>query len=539
MVKQLLEIIKQTVRDKQNRLAIILWALPLFLALVFQIYGFGWNRIIPRNFVENTFTLIILLSFTFLLNQKFRTYFQIFGYLLFIIYNLFESIYYYLFKANISSSSIYILLETNSAEAREFAEFYLDKFIILMISSFLIVLFIYLFKRPILQIQKAFRFQSSLYVLGILLPLSFLIYKDFLRFNFFYLTVTSVNEYFQELENMKSYNIDKSVANIPGFEAQRDFKEATFIFVLGESTTRKRMSLYGYNRQTTPFLDGLKPELKVYTNVLSDYVFTIGALKSSLTLNGLENEDDYSIIQMMNEAGFKTYWISNQRPIGQYESLVTKIAKASDEIILKNTALAGSITPYDEILLPEFDKVLKEKAKKKFIVIHTLGTHLLYGDRYPEAFQQFEGQSPSPFNHRQAIQRSNDYDNAILYHDYIFKQIFDRIRNIDHPVYLIYFSDHGEEVYESVDFSGHAEENPTKAMYEVPFFLWMNSAFEEHYQREFITDNPYNLKHFFHTISDLNGIHFKDYDSTKTIFYQQDTLAKRKLGNGKYYEELP
>ncbi len=431
------------------------------------------------------------------------------------------------------------MLETNVAEAREFAEFYIDSFVIVMVVAFCVLLFIFVFKRPVLKIDKGFKYQFVLYLLGILLPLSYLIYKDFLRFNFFYLTITSVNEYFIEQEKMKSYNIDQSIANIPGFEIKKEFEEATFIFVLGESTTRKRMSLYGYGRKTTPFLDSIKPDLNLYNNVLSEHVYTIGALKSSLTLNGLITDNDYSIIQMMNEAGFKTFWLSNQRPIGEFESLVTKIAKASDILVLKNTALAGTITPHDDILLPEFDKVLKDNAKKKFIVLHTLGTHLLYADRYPEQFQQFEGQSPSNFNHPQANQRSNDYDNAILYHDYILKTVFEKIQDVNHPVYIIYFSDHGEEVYESLDFSGHSEENPTKAMYEVPFFIWMNSAFQQDFDREIIPDNPYNLKHFFHTFSDLNGIRFKAFDSTKTIFYQQDSSMKRKLGNGKFYEDLP
>jgi heptose-I-phosphate ethanolaminephosphotransferase len=539
MVKQLLRIIKQTVQDKENRLALLLWVLPLLLALGFQMYGFGWNRIIPRNFVENAFTLCILLCFTFLLKGKLQKVVQLVGYFLFIVYHLFESFYYYLFKANISSSSIFILLETNAAEAREFAEFYVDAFVIVMVLVFVSLLLVYVIKQPVLKVKKEFKYQALVYLLGILMPLGYLIFKDFLRFNFYYLTITSVNEYFEEQEKMESYNIDQKIANIPGFEVTTNYDEATFIFVLGESTTRKRMSLYGYNRKTTPYLDSLSPELKVYKNTLSNYVYTIGALKSSLTLNGLTSEDDYSIIQLMNEAGFKTFWLSNQRPIGEFESLVTKIAKASDELVLKNTALAGTITPFDEILLPEFDKALKDSAKKKFIVLHTLGTHLLYGDRYPKDYVQFDGQSPSNFSHPQANRRSNDYDNAILYHDYILKNIFEKVRDIRHPVYVVYFSDHGEEVYETVDFSGHSEENPTKAMYEVPFFIWMNTAFEDYFQKKYIPNNPYNLKHFFHTFSDMNGIRFKSFDSTKTIFYQQDTLGKRKLGSGKYYEDLP
>ena len=183
MVSQLFKIIKSSVQN--NRTAIILWVLPLLLAVGFQAYGFGFNRVLPRNFVENCATLIIIISFSLLFKNNWRKFFQILGYVLFIFNNLFESIYYYLFKANISASSIFILLETNLAEAREFVEFYLNPFIVFVSICFLIILIIYTIKRPIFSLPRYFKYQKLIYVFGILIPLGLMIFRGFQQYNFF------------------------------------------------------------------------------------------------------------------------------------------------------------------------------------------------------------------------------------------------------------------------------------------------------------------------------------------------------------------
>ncbi|MBS3739187.1 sulfatase-like hydrolase/transferase [Mesohalobacter halotolerans] len=537
MASTLFKTIKGLVR--QNKEAITFWLLPLFLAFVFQAYGFGLNRILPRNFVENSAILVIIISFSLIFKGKWQYLFQFFGYFIFVINNLFESIYYYLFKANISASSIFILLETNLAEAREFVEFYLNPFIVLMIISYLILFVYYFLKRPVFSLPKFHKYQTLLYFLGILIPLSLMIYRGFQQYNFLYLSVSSVFEYVEEQKKMQQYNIDKPISDIDGFKLKQSVDTATYVLIIGESTTRRRMSVYGYKRKTTPFLDSLKSDLWLYEDVISSHAHTIGALKDALTLNSLSGDKDFSIIQMMNQAGFKTFWLSNQRPIGQYESLVTLIARSSDKYITKNTASDGTITPYDEVLLPAFKKALNHNAAKKFIVLHPLGTHLLYSDRYPEKFNTFDGKSPSNFDHPQAHQRSNAYDNAVLYHDFFLKQVFKEIAKIDHSSYILYFSDHGDEVYESIDFSGHAEENPTKAMLEIPFFIWMNDRFKRDFSTQYLPKNPYNLKNFIHTFSELNAIQFDSLDLTKSIFTKQSSTLKRRAFKNKFYEDLP
>lgn len=539
MASRLFEIIKDFVNNKQNRIGLLFWALPLISALICQGLGFGWNRLLLKNFIENSALLIILLSLSLLFNTKWRQFFQALGYVVFVFTNLLESIYFYLFKANLSASSIFILLETNVAEAREFAEFYLSPVIIFMLFLFLSFLIVFFIVKPFIKITPYYRFQKWIYALGIVLPLVLMIYKGYQQYNFLYLSVESVFEYIDEQEKMSQYNIDKPLADISGFKLKKQVDTATYVLVIGESTTRRRMSVYGYDRQTTPFLDSLKSDLWLYKDVISSHAFTIGALKDALTLNSLSTDTDFSIIQLMNQAGFKTFWISNQRPIGQYESLVTQIALGSDKYLTKNTALDGSITPHDEVLLPEFQKALKDTAAKKFIVLHPLGTHLLYSDRYPESFEKFKGKSPAKFDHPQAHQRSNSYDNAVLYHDYFLKEVHQSIARLKHPSYLFYFADHGDEVYESIDFSGHVDENPTKSMYDIPFFIWMNQAFKTQSQLQYFPQKPYRLKDFMHSLSDLNGIYFKQYDSTKSIFSNHTKFEKRKVGNGLFYQDLP
>lgn len=538
MVSRLLKTIKNIWQYKTNREAILFWSISLLLATAFQAYGFGVNRITPRNFVENAGLIFILIGFSLLFNLTFKRIIQFTTFIVYCFNNLFESLYYYLFKANISASSFFILLETNTAEATEFFDFYIDSYSIFMLFSYLFLVFFYLRRKAIFSLPPSFRYQKTIAFVAIFLPLLLMIFKGFERYNFIYRGISSVFEYVAEQQKMNKFQIDKPIANIEGFEVIRQIDSATYVLIIGESTTRRRLSVYGYNRQTTPYLDSIKNDLWIYNDVISNHAYTIESLRKTLITNNLQSKDDFSIIQMMNEAGFKTYWISNQKPIGQFESLTTKIALGSDVYIVKNLADHKTVTPHDEILIPEFKKVLKDKAEKKFIVLHLLGTHLAYEKRYPKAFDVFKEESPSNFDHEVAHMRSNAYDNAVLYVDHILKNIISELDKIDHNSYLLYFSDHGDEVYESIDFAGHAEENPTKSMYEVPFFLWMNKDFKMNLEKNYYPNNPYMLENFIYTMSDLNGFDFKANDSLKSIFSENLNTSNRLLGNGKYYELL-
>ena len=75
-----------------------------------------------------------------------------------------------------------------------------------------------------------------------------------------------------------------------------------------------------------------------------------------------------SIIQLANAADFKTFWLSNQRPLGPYESLITKLSFSSDHTKFITTVNAGNSKTLDADLLSDFDAVLNQSQSNKIFI---------------------------------------------------------------------------------------------------------------------------------------------------------------------------
>ena len=86
---------------------------------------------------------------------------------------------------------------------------------------------------------------------------------------------------------------------------------------------------------------------------------------------------------------------------------------------------------------------------------------------------------------------------------------------------LTYFSDHGEDVYDSGkhDFDGRNEAKPTVPMYAVPFLLWRSENWRTGDPRDFaaFVDRTYQTSHFIHTWFDLSGLTFDGLDRSKSL----------------------
>lgn len=76
--------------------------------------------------------------------------------------------------------------------------------------------------------------------------------------------------------------------------------------------------------------------------------------------------------------------------------------------------------------------------------------------------------------------------------------------------FLVYFSDHGEEVYDTPPHKtqGRNEDNPTRHMYTIPFLLWTSEKWQATHPRDFSqdVDRKYSLAELIHTWSDLAGL---------------------------------
>lgn len=513
---------------------IFIWLLPILITFFYEFFFTEFNFSRLENFIENIlFATVMLITVPWFNNAKVQYILQSIYYLIFLLCLFIETSFYSLFTAQFSASAIFIALETNTAEAKEFLQFYVDFPILVFFVSLLICAFLF-FRNKNSFFYFAFTRQRSKFFLGciFIFILLFLKITKLIVPNFPYLVAKASYEYYEEQKKMQAFHIDTKAGSFTNVVHKKNNKQATYVLIIGESTNKNHLGIYDYYRPTTPNLKKRKEELLIYKDVISSHAYTIGSLQEALTLNNFKEEDESSLVQLMNQAGFKTFWFSNQRPIGPFESLVTKISRASSVYKYTNSAMAGSSTPYDEVLLPYLDEALKDPAAKKFIILHILGTHLKYKDRFPESFKKFTEKPKTKFNSALAISRRNDYDNAVLYNDYIIEQVIAKVENKKESSYVFYFADHGEEMYEVRDFAGHLDENPTKGMFEIPFILWRSEKFIENSKLTLDTNRAYVLDDFIHSLSDLSQIDFKERRLDKSIFSKNFKPKERVIGNG-------
>ncbi len=229
------------------------------------------------------------------------------------------------------------------------------------------------------------------------------------------------------------------------------------VIVMGESANKNRMSLYGYNKITTPFLDSLHPYA---LNVISPADTTRYAVPPELTRATPEDFDLFfssqSIVKDLENCGYTTYWISNQGDRGKWSSHVKSIA---DEAM--NTTFLGNKSPYDGGLIPIIKKALSKSNKKKAIFVHLYGSHFRYSSRYPKTFSDTD-----------SANIPESYDTSIRYTDYVLSQIFNLLEK--ESLLFVYTSDHSDVV--SSDVFGHGISPGYKDEYEIPLVIWSSNT---------------------------------------------------------------
>ena len=130
----------------------------------------------------------------------------------------------------------------------------------------------------------------------------------------------------------------------------------------------------------------------------------------------------------------------------------------------------------------------------------------------------------------------NHYDNAVLYTDYVVSQIIQKIKTLNKKSFVLYFSDHGEELFKDYNMAGHNEDISTKDMYDVPFLLWQSENFKEHMQLESVVDRPYMLDDLFHSLADLLEISAQEVDLERSIFSSKFKKRKRIILKNSEYD---
>ncbi|MGX9739013.1 phosphoethanolamine transferase CptA [Pseudocitrobacter corydidari] len=371
--------------------------------------------------------------------------------------------------------------------------------------------------------------------------------------------ITGYYQYRQQLTSLnKLLSANNALPPLANLKDSSGDAPRTLVLVIGESTQRGRMSLYGYPRETTPELDALHKSdknLTVFNDVVTSRPYTIEILQQALTFANEKNPDLYltkpSLMNMMKQAGYKTFWITNQQTMTERNTMLTVFSKQTDKQFYMNQQRTQSAREYDTNVLDPFKEVMADPAPKKLIIVHLLGTHIKYEYRYPEKWGKFDGKTdnlPAGLSQEQQDEY-NAYDNANLYNDHVVASLIDEYKATDPNGFLLYFSDHGEEVYDTPphNIQGRNELAPTRHMYTVPFMLWTSEKWQAAHPRDFSQDvnRKYSSSELIHTWSDLAGLSYDGYDATRSITSPQFTPMTRWIGNPykknglKDYDSLP
>ena len=379
---------------------------------------------------------------------------------LLILLSIFQIFHWQHYHIDMSELVWHTLFDTNLIESREYLAVYFNakdlSVLILFLSGFII--FNELVKRIRMEVKFLFLF-AFLCISGFSL---FLKSTDlrYWRNNAVVQLVSSIHSYHTENDwlAMQRTMCDTNSVKIP-VPLQH---AGVTVVVVGESSSRSHFSLYGYSRPTTPLLVARRGELWVVDQVYTEQVHTNESLKKVFY-----NTDSCSLVQSLKKAGYQTAWISNQAPLGQNERITRSLAQQTDKhFFVQEIQGAG----WDERILPKLKQYLESTNRGSVVFLHLMGTHQDYHERYPPKFNFFEG-TQSAFG-QIAGHRIDHYDNAIRYNDWLLDSLINMLQSQKFPTSLIYFSDHGDEVYDYRDFVGHHQGLISSYMTEVPFIGW-------------------------------------------------------------------
>lgn len=248
----------------------------------------------------------------------------------------------------------------------------------------------------------------------------------------------------------------------------------TIILVIGESASRNYMKVYNPNfpYDDTPWQSDMaanNPDFIFFRNAYSSYVQTVPTLERALTERNQYDDkpflDSANILDVAKKAGYYTSWFSNQGVYGEYDTAISLIAKTADRPLWAHEAYMFS-DKYDGVILPLLQQV--EPYKNNFIVIHIMGSHIYYNDRYPHEFSKWKvGDVPKG---------KEAYANSQLYTDWVLQQIYTYAKDHLNLQAMIYFSDHGE----SLNYS-HNPDIFDFDMARIPLWVYLSPSYESAY----------------------------------------------------------
>ena len=317
----------------------------------------------------------------------------------------------------------------------------------------------------------------------------------------------------------------------------------TIIVVIGESYNKYRSSLYGYDLDTTPYQceERNRGNLYAFNKVKAPHNMTSIVLKNVLCCNNIHEQEqwyDYPYFPaIFKKAGYEVWFWDNQYkwdPDAAWAFTLNSVLFNERIQQLSYTAINDSGAPYDGGLISDFENKTKGKlGNRNLIIFHLGGQHFLASNQYPQepqyqVFTAKDVKDKASYLNEESRERIAEYANATRYNDAVIRQIMDLVKN--QKALLVYFPDHGEEVYDYRDFYGRkllATDPITpdliKYQIEIPFVVWCSDKWKNSHETEWTTigetiNREFSTDNVCHLLFRLAGIKTKVYQSERDLF---------------------
>jgi heptose-I-phosphate ethanolaminephosphotransferase len=325
------------------------------------------------------------------------------------------------------------------------------------------------------------------------------------------------------------------------------------IVMIGESFNKHHAPQYGYQLNTMPRLSAESDSnLFVFTDAVSPYRQTAQAMLDLMSTKSLSDstawEDNPIFPAIFRKAGWHIALMDNQ-----YVKNASESFNFSCSYFYSTDKMSRLCFDRRNDFMYDFDSQIIDDCLEKFadndmLIVHFRGQHVQAAQRFPKGFGSFTAPDYTSRSDLDDTRRQTlaDYDNATLFQDQNIATIIDRFRDDD--TIVIFFSDHGEEIYDFRDQYGRTQGEITPdiahCMSQVPYFVWVSNAFRHRHPDKVAAiaravNYPIRNTDLPHVLLDLAGIHTATFNPRLSWLNDNyDTRLQRPLDCGSTYEQI-
>ena len=336
-----------------------------------------------------------------------------------------------------------------------------------------------------------------------------------------------------------------------------DSKPSNIVLIIGESYNKYHSQLYGYEKKNTPRQVRMEKSgrLVKYSDVMAPWNLTSFVFKHLMTTYTVGDDGDWCdyplFCQLFRKAGYQVNFLTNQF-LPHAKDAIFDVSGGffiNDELLSKvQFDVRNEETHlWDEELLKDYARlvappegVVDTASVPSLTIFHLMGQHVNYRIRCPkQKMKFFASEYDCPQNTQKEKRNIAYYDCAVWYNDSVVGAIVDRFKKDD--AIIIYFPDHGDEVYGpgSLHHCGrnhttNITKNIAQQEYEIPMWFYCTRKYAKRHP-DVVTairkakNKPFMTDAMSHLLLGLGGIKCKAYRPELDLLSPQYNEKRQRL----------